>query len=195
MENSFQRDPWASIYHRILGKCILYTDIDSLQTEEGSMDNINLEYLNNYGKNKRVAIFDYKRQNAGKQQSVGMQYSAMQTQLELANDLNIPLFMVLTYLSEEYEHKMYYVIPINDIAKDFFKKRKIDCCGMWQTLKTHSQFQHALRDIKWNQNERIPFKIRWNETLKLSDREEYLLKELPNKVVKYPLPKMTLEIK
>jgi hypothetical protein len=98
----------------------------------------------------------------------------------------IPFFIVLTYLSEEYTDKMYYVIPCNNTAKQLFQTYQKSLKGEWMTPLKFSQFQHLLRDISWNGEEVID--KRHTQVVGLPD--DIKLNQLPNTKSIYPLPKL-----
>ena len=190
IENSFSRDPYASLYHRLTGRYSLYTDIDLTITEEGQMENTNLDYCYQNGKRKRVALLDYKRMNKDTvtTQKVGTYYykdgekkniDAMLCQIDLANDLNLPFFIVCTYLDDAWTNKQYLLIPINQIAKDFFLTHKQDVNGQWMSLRKYAQFHHLLRNKPFDTTEEINKASRWNDHIKLSNDSSFTLGQLP----------------
>lgn len=98
----------------------------------------------------------------------------------------VPFFVVLTYLSEEFADKMYFVLPTNNAAKEHFQTYKKDLNGQWMTPLRFSQFQHTLRELSWNGEEIIdPINLK-----AVGLPVNLKLKELPNKLVEYPLPKL-----
>lgn len=123
--------------HYTLGPKILMTNIDCLEYK--TMPD---------GKIVFVALIDYKNGTENNSQTISMRHSAMQAQLSLANTLNLPMFITLTYLDpEKYDIPMYYVIPVNSLAKKIFTDREVKDVGKWFSVLDYSRFQHMLRAI------------------------------------------------
>lgn len=159
-------DKFAIETHRLLGDRIYGTDIDML------------EFTYHDGKPKFVAMVDYKHGNI---QQVNSKAESLQVQIQLANTLQIGFFLCVTYLEAElFPTPMYYVVPINTIAKIKLSGYTYDGEGVWMSLQQYSKFQHNLRDIMWNPYEH-------NVEAKKS------LNELSDVVVKYPLPQFNLK--
>lgn len=182
---SYKDNDWASRYHRILGKSLYYLDVDQTELESGTMNKTLKEYTYENGNPKTVALIDFKY--PGK--SLSDKYSSIQYQIyssEHEYKTPLPFYMVITYLSEEYPVKMYYVIPANSVARKGFEFLKFPMLGQWMSVRRFSQFQHWLRNKKWNGEEEILaanlLDINWNSELKL--------KELPGAEKQYPLPTM-----
>lgn len=197
IENTFLRDLLGSIFHHLAGIDTPTSDADCIEVEGGTMKDTFIEYcrLNN-NKRKRFAIADYKRQcNAinfkKKPQTVSMAYDGMQLQKELAEDLNLPFFVYCTYLSDEYNIKMYFILAMNTLAEDFFIDNKYDINGEWMTLKEHSIFQHQLRGKTFNPLEPIQEEHRMNAFINMPDC--LTLGDLPNIKAKYQKPFISYE--
>lgn len=173
----YSGNPHASTYHRILGKNIYATDIDQIECTNGTIQEMYIEYKFDQNRPKSVAWIDFK--NPGLKLSD--KFTTCMIQSDDATRLNIPFFYVITYLDDRYPVKMYYVIPINTIARDLFGNKEI---GYWLSLKDFSKFQHSLRGIKWNGNETID-----NQNLSKCHLPHNLkLNQLSSEVVKYQLP-------
>ncbi len=165
----YKVNPEASDYHRVLGKKAYGSDIDMF------------EYTYNQdGTIKPIALFDYKY--PGKQ--LGDNYSPIQLRITIADKLNLPFFVAVTYLDDKYPVKMYYIIPINNNAKNYFKRCELSSDGHWFSLRAFSKLQHALRGHKWNPEEEINDKN--GEACGLPVFAK--LKDLSNEVKQYPLP-------
>jgi len=191
-ENSGQRCPLASYYHRITGRKNYFFDFDNMGTMEGD---ISLNMGVSMPDFEPKYFFDYKRQcNAleTNTQSVSTKYFAMKGQIAHANRCKVGFFIILTYLSEEYEHKTYYVIPANSYANKFFTDNNWSLNGKYQSLKTFAKFIHALKSNHFNESEEIPLKDRWNEFIKISNKNTFTLGELSSTYALYPLPKIEI---
>ena len=104
-----------------------------------------IEYYYDNGARKRAALIDYK-DGALK---VWKFDDAFYAQIELANDLKLPFFHVLTYLDpERFAIPMYFVVPRNTDAKNRFKFLNFDVNGKWMSIREYSKFQHWLRKLK-----------------------------------------------
>lgn len=144
-EHTNLRDNLPSLQHRTLGKRIAMTDIDQL------------EYVHEKdGTIRFVAIIDVKHGSIEKLLDV----SAIKAQEMLAEKLDIPFFIVLTYLDpEKYEVPMYYIRPKNHQARDIMIKLKKSLAshfqegGLWCSVYDYSKFQHYIRKIIPNENE------------------------------------------
>ncbi len=177
----FKANESASDYHRILGKCCYYSDLDMTEADSGSEEAMCISYTYDNKNIKPVAIIDWKY--PGK--SLSDKYSAVQLRLTIANSLNIPMFFCITYLDEQYPIKCFYVIPINLNAKHYFRRCGLVWQGEWMSVKTFSKFQHGLRNKTWNGEEEIDPKNAAACGLSVGK-----LKDLPNQLTKYELPQM-----
>lgn len=172
----------ASDFHRISGRYCYTTDIDCLATNTGNEDNMFFEYSYDNHKIKPVAMIDWK--HPGK--SLSDKYSAVQAQIAIADKLEVPFFFIITYLSDEYDTKMYYVIPINEKARKIWAFWQRETPGDWLTLKSYSKFHHSLRKLEWNKDE--PINQINLAAVKLSNINT--LGDLPNKKAVYQLPEL-----
>lgn len=169
----------ASDFHRVSGKYSYVTDIDLIPSGESeNTDNMFFEYKYENGNVEPVACIDFKM--PGK--SLSDKYSAIKAQISISNKLNVPFFFAVTYLDERYPTKCYYIIPINEIARNNLKIKGV---GAWCSLKEYSKFQHKLRNITWNGNE--PIEPKNAEVVGLSCKT---LADLPNTKQKYELPNL-----
>lgn len=184
MERTFIRDKLPSLFHRCLGQRIYMTDLDSLLTSHDQIENLTQEF-SMQDDLSLIALIDYKHYNI---KSISKKPPAIRAQIKMADKLEIPFFIVITYL--DLATPMYFTVPMNDISKKFFTKYNQPLPGRWMTVKIFSQFQHTLRCLNWNPNDEIPFSERWNEELKLSNAPSYTLNDLPNEKVTYDLPDM-----
>jgi hypothetical protein len=150
----YSEDQIVSDTHYTLGSGLHMTNIDCL------------EYKWHQGKRVRVAIIDYKYPG----QALSTQYDAIQVQAELAHDLQLPFFFVITYLEPtRFPVPMYYVIPINQMATIVLP----DLIGSWMSLQQYSRWLHQIRKIE------IPHK----------DIDS--VNKLSNQVQKYTLPNLS----
>lgn len=94
-ERSNWRDQWISNRHRDFGWRAPFTDIDFMGFE--------------YDNNNPIALIEYKHCHA----NIKLNGSPIQLQLNVANKLEIPFFVVAYYP----DYHNFYVIPMNDIAK------------------------------------------------------------------------------
>lgn len=160
----------ANDYHRVQGSICYEMDIDVIE----------FTYIN--GKPIPIAIVDWKY--PGK--CLSDNFTCSQQQIAVADLLNVPLFFAITYLDDNFPVKMYYLIPINDIAHRFFFSNNVNQNGVWLTVLGYSRFLHKLRNKTWNGNEIINEKnlaaIGFSTPMKLKD--------LPNKYKEYELPKL-----
>lgn len=147
------RDLLPSILHRALGKSLYELDIDSL---EYSWKNGNVEF---------AAIIDYKNGVMTKQRK--RDYQTAIVQRKLANKLEIPFFIVYTFLETNLKIKMMFVVPRNEFAKDLFNKINKSENGIWLSLRNYSRFLHYVRKIP---------------------NDEIAQKNLSNAYIEYPLP-------
>ena len=115
-EKTLLRDLLPSLLHRDLGQKLYCTDVDCI------------EYRFENGKRKAVAIIDYK--NPVNSTKLDLTGETILFQRDLADQLNVPFFVVYTYLEEEfYDTNMMYLLPINDIAKKMFVDWNIETPG------------------------------------------------------------------
>lgn len=141
----------VSDMHFRLGKAHKSTNIDCLE----------YKYVN--GKRIRVAVIDYKygTQKEG-QYPISLADDAMQCQLELANDLNLPFFIVITFLDTNVcDVPMYYVIYANNLAKSVFDSVGRRNNGYWFSVRDYAKFQCLLRHIEPDENE-----IKWLSSIR-----------------------------
>lgn len=170
----------ASDYHRILGYRMYSQDIDMMMTEIGNKEEMFYEFT---GNGNPVAMIDYKYPG----QRLSDKHFSIQGQINIANRLEIPFFFAITYLDVNHPIKMYYVIPINKLAREFWiETNRKPLPGAWLTLRQFSQFEHALRSMPWNPAEPIP--ERNLEAVQL--QPGMTLGDLPNVKAEYPLPQL-----
>lgn len=187
-ENTNQRDLWPSLCQRCLGARLYTIDGDEQGLDQGTLEG---QFMGFTGRKEMKFAIDYKHISLQdvESQSFSDSYWTMQAQAYFYDcqvKKPVPFFTVLTYLSEEYENKMYFVIPSNNAAKLAFQHYNKHKNGQWMTLLQFSQFQHLLRGITWNGEEIID--TRNLIAAKLPNNLK--LKELPNKQVIYPLPQL-----
>jgi hypothetical protein len=187
-EHSGNRCPLANAYHRITGKKNYFFDFDNMGTSSGDISfymGVNMpDFAPKY-------FLDFKRQNNAIEQntqSVSTKWFAMQGQIAHANFCKAPFLIVLTYLSDEYAVKSYFIIPANSYAKDFFKQYNLSEEGIWRSLKGFSKLLHTIKGNKFDPTEEIPFKDRWNDFVKVSNADKFTLGDLPSDYIQYPLP-------
>jgi len=150
----YGEEQYVSDTHRTLGDKIMSTNLDCVE----------YHYVN--GEIELIAFIDYKEGHIGKLVNT----SAKDAQKKMAALLGLPMFEVLTYLDpDKYDIKMYYVIPLNQEAKDLFTHLQLPLDGKWLSIKNYARFQHYLRKIKVNEEE---------------------IKHLDNRKTTYPLPKI-----
>jgi hypothetical protein len=147
-ENTGLRDETPNIWHRKLGRQIYMTDIDCLETH--------------YENHKIIfdAIIDWKCGSGNSTKS--LKYAAMQMQLQLAEKLQVPMFVEIDFLRDEFPVKMYFLRAANKMAEQLLGTK-----GMWFSPRQYSHFQHKLRGLLWNEQD---------------------FDHLPNEVRKYKLP-------
>ena len=115
--------------HYTLGSKILMTNLDCL------------EYVYKNGKLTRVCLIDYKH----KGEKLSTKWDPVQCQADLARDLDLPLFFVITYLNpQEYDVPMYFTLPVNKKAVENFP----DIGGKWMTVKQYAEWHHQIRGIE-----------------------------------------------
>ena len=189
-ENSYQRDEYYSSFKWVLGKCLYASDIDISLTGGGIVDNEILEEFD--GDFNTICLIDAKRQVKGNIQMITNKPFAMQYQICKANRQEICFFSVCTYLDPSWEGEYsYYLHPNNKYARELLESNRPDSPeGVYLSLRGYSKFLHSLRGKKWNPNEPILLKDRWNQNVKLSNAETYCLKDLPSTIYKHPLPKI-----
>lgn len=95
VERTGWRDEWISNRHREFGWNAAFTDIDFMGLE--------------YDQGKPVCLIEYKHFNA----KINLDHPSIQAQKWLADKAELPFFLVV-YYPKEFQ---YYVIPINDRAK------------------------------------------------------------------------------
>lgn len=131
-ENTHLRDLLPLLNQRKLGRQLYMTDLDSLHFT--------------YKNNQIVfsAIIDYKNSNV---YEITDKPAAIKAQKHLANILNIPFFICITFLDPIIHIiPMYYLIPVNSIAKSCVPKHK------WFSENDYSLLQHDLRYIEQEPN-------------------------------------------
>jgi len=172
---NFKSNDAASYFHRILGKKIYLTDIDKIVLQNDHIEGLQIET----DAHKPVCIIDYK---FGKNKAV--QYNirelSIKAQIYIADLIKIPFFIIETYLEKHNECKQYLVIPVNVLAKSFFKAHNYQCPSAWFSIKQYSIMQHQLRGLHFNPNEKYT-----NANLFKNDYTGYLshietLGELPD---------------
>jgi hypothetical protein len=181
-ENTSLRCSLASNYHRILGSRIYTTDMDSLFTNSGIIDESFIEFSIDK-KNDFVpyALIDYKKMIPNRNQHFSDKYIGVRSQAAIAdNYLKIPFFVVLYYLDECWEDKGFLIVPVNNLAKKYFSDLKLSD-SEFMSVKKFSQMLHHLRNIKWNANEEVD-----NSNFP----EIKCLGDLPNKKLNYAKPTM-----
>ena len=124
-DNTNLRDAFPSLYHRRLGRKLYMLDIDHMAY---TYRNGNIEFC---------SVIDWKN---GSAKNISTKWSPIQAQIVLADKLEIPFFIVVTYLDPAlYKIPMYYVIPINTKAKSI--------SGMkWYTEYDYSLLEHQIRN-------------------------------------------------
>lgn len=150
-------------------------DIDNIELEKGSVENMYVELGLQYGEPEAVAFVDFKM--PGK--SLSDKYFTIRGQINMATKLGIPFFFIITYLDDRYPVKMYYIIPINKIARKKYKD------GGWLSLRRYSQFQHHLRGEVWNPKETLN-----QQNVQKINLDYKTLGDLPADEMEYPLPIM-----
>jgi hypothetical protein len=181
----YKSNDQASEIHRLLGKCLYYTDLDAVLTEYDMVESAGLQYTFNGGERITKALFDYKQGIAIDMPCKANEEAIKQQAHFASNEMKIPtpFFLVLTYLLEQHTIKMYYVLPANTVAR----KKLPDTEGRWMTLKTMSRFEHHLRNKKFDENE----VIRQDKLLtKYGLPIGLTLGQLPDTIVKYDLPRI-----
>jgi hypothetical protein len=132
-ENTFMRDQLPSLLHRFLGEGLYCSDVDSL------------EYTWKNGDVEFNCIIDYK--NPTNSADRKLTYQTIRVQSKLATALSIPMFVVQTYLDDNYPIKMMYVMPVNKIAKYIFNSLNKNPDGIWLSIRNYSRFLHYIRKI------------------------------------------------
>lgn len=174
----------ASKYHRVLGRCCYYADIDCVNSKEGSEDNMCIDFTYDKDGPKVTHIIDWKYPG----ESISTKYAGIQIQKHIADTLKVPFFIAITYLGDEHPVKTFYVIPANAMALAYFERCKLLPGGAYFSLKTMSKFQHALRNKKWNPEEEIhPANL-----AAVNLPEGTTLRQLPSDIKPYDLPKITI---
>lgn len=191
-EHTDKRDRWPSRYQHCMGYRCYTSDTDEMNFQLGSMEEVfmgfdstnQVRFAIDY---KRVSLFTVNEQRLSDQHwSVKSQAAFWDNQVKTP----IPFFVVLTYLSEEFVHKMYFVLPANNAAKQLFTHYNKDLNGEWMTLLKFSQFQHLLRDISWNPEEVLDNK----NTQLVGLPDDLKLNQLPNQKHTYPLPQLDFQM-
>ena len=160
-------------YKRLMGRKNYGIDIDMIE----------YKYVNN--KVEFVAIIDWKHNSA---QRISDKYSAAAVYKQLAADYNIPFFFNITFLDDQYETKMFFVIPINNKAQTIFAQYNKDLGGEWMTLKGYSKFLTHLRGDTWNGSEKIDER----NCVNLGSPIFKTLNDLPDVKIMYKLPRIEL---
>jgi len=176
----------ASCWHRVLGICCICSDEDCVEALDGSIPMF-IEGTFKYGEPDPVpvAMFDWKY--PGK--SLSDKYVAIRLQRGTANQLKIPFFFAITYLDDNFPIKCYYVIPINQFAKDKFALWTYPIEGKFLSIKQFSKIQHTLRKKIWDGDEVIePANL-----LAVGLTPPMCLKDLPDQTYPYTLPIMDFE--
>lgn len=117
-----------STIHRTLGQGIFMVDADSI------------EYTYQNGTPHPVMWADYKR---GTIQHIKI-YPTIRAQKAFADQLDIPMFIILDYLHEPIP--MYYLIPIGERAQVALREQ-----DPWMSVMQFSKFQHHLRRLTFNE--------------------------------------------
>ena len=86
----------------------------------------------------------------------------------VSEKLEIPYWIVLTFLEAERDIKMVYLIPVNE-------KAHLNGSHGWMSIQEWSQFNHRIRDLYWN-----PYEL----------SNGIWLKELDSRKAEHPLPKI-----
>lgn len=187
-ENTGLRDLWASRYQHCTGRHNYTIDGDEIGFQYGSVEG---EFMGFDGKKRAKFAIDYKRVNletvntrliSDKEFTIEAQAFHWDCELKIPR----PFFVVLTYLSEEFEYKMYYVIPANNAAKLMFQNYNKHPKGQWMTVLQFARWQHLLRDLTLDPEEIIDKEH--TRAVGLPDGTK--LKDLPNKEHIYPLPQL-----
>ena len=176
----------ASEIRRLLGRANYYCDFDDIMSNEDNIESSGMMYTFEYGKRKTVAIIDYK-QGIAQDIPCKQNMEAIKQQAHFAtNEMKTPLpfFIILTYLLDEHETKMYYTMPCDKAARKIIKKPR------WMTLFEMSRFECFLRGKRFDPEEvinqdRLLAKYGFPSGMKLKD--------LPNIIVEYPLPRIDMD--
>lgn len=179
----FKISDLTSHWHRVLGSCCYFLDQDQTELTDGTMESSMREFTYEDNHPKTVAIIDWKY--PGK--SLSDKYAAIKYQIHSSENeykTPIPFFIIIYYLDDQYKEKMYYVIPANTYARNFFSINNFPIEGKWLTVYNFSKFQYALRSKKWNEFENI----KRENLLAVGLAKDLKLKDLPNSYVEYPLP-------
>lgn len=187
-EHTDKRDRWASRFQHCTGYRCYTSDTDEMGFQTGSMEEV---FMGFDSTNQVRFAIDYKRvslETVNEQYLSDQKWSVKSQAAFWDNQVKspVPFFVVLTYLSEEFLDKMYFVIPTNNAAKLLFSYYNKDKTGEWMTLLKFSRFQHLLRDITWNPEEVIDNK----NTRLVGLPDDLKLKDLPNHNHTYPLPQL-----
>jgi hypothetical protein len=117
-----------------------------------------LEYIINNDEVEFVAVISYIK---GDIEVLSLDGYSEKIQLELSNKLNIPYFIFLTYL-EKYEIPMYFILPINKMAKDLFTKYNCSVEGKWFSIRNTIRFLSFLHKKNINEDEISSFSNKKN---------------------------------
>ena len=133
IEKYSDRDMLPYRLHRLLGKSLFATDIDMIEYRYKDKDLV------------ISAIIDYK--DPDKCKDLSFKEDSVKLQSFMATKLGVPFFLVLTYLGNNYDVPMMYVIAYNDIAKEFMKEAEASPNGEWCSMVEYSEFLHCVRKI------------------------------------------------
>ena len=86
----------------------------------------------------------------------------------VSEKLEIPYWIVLTFLEKQIDIKMVYLIPVNE-------KAHLNGSHGWMSIQEWSQFNHRIRDLYWN-----PYEL----------SNGIWLRELDSRKAEHPLPKI-----
>lgn len=137
------------------------------------IDHVEFSYPN--GKPKVKAFVEVKSGNCDQ---ISIDDASIQVQLEIASWRDMPVYVVVEFMHKPVQ--CIYVKPANEAATQQLK----EYCNRSETymsLKRYSHFQHFFRNIWWNPNEIY-------ECLPCGATPT--LKDLPDRVIKHPLPIM-----
>ena len=170
--------PVWSNYHRLLGERLYMTDMDAILYTFKNDD---------YQNPIPVACIDYKHYSI---KSISTKSSAVRCQQACANLMKIPFFIVLFRIEMDASvYPSFFVLPANLYASSM-----IEASGAWMSAKEFSQFEHQLRKLSF---------IRFDP---IADNADSFygtsaavgiktLGDLPEKLSKFPIPFINIELK
>jgi len=181
-------DTTPNDYHRLQGKNCPAINFDMFEYKKDWQT----------GRFIYAAICDYKhgKPHYGNDEHVSDQYDGIQVQRQLADDLHIPFFISITYLSEWCNPKCYFVIPANHIAVDWLIDHNLGAgLGVWMSLRQHAELLHDLRGLTFNPEEKITAEVRHSLRERIPNIEQYQkLADLPTQIHHYQLPRIYIRL-